>query len=277
MKMSLGGLKGMPDTITEYKALREAMQTAEKKLHIKCTHFSDPRLVKLQKDNKTRFIFGYLFDINPEAAAEVVNDKSAMYEVMLDAGIAAVPHYILSNGVKPTVELSDLAKLFERQESLVIKPNGGNKGDMIAKFNNAEDAFAYIKANPKVWWCAAPYVDILREIRLIVLNGAVRLACEKVQPKTINGLKMYNLTLGATAKMLSASDIDRTVVDLAVHAMAVVGLSMGAVDIVFTSDGNPLLLEINDGFSMERFALSSNKARQGVVRFYEQAIEEMFR
>lgn len=142
----------MSNKITEYKSIREAMHLTEKKLGIKYTYFSDPRLVRLQKDSKTHFIFGYLFDINLEAAAELANDKSAMYEVMINAGIAAVPHYILTSVLKPIVYLSDLVILFEKHKSLVIKPNGGNKGAMIAKFDNPEQALMYIEDNPNISW-----------------------------------------------------------------------------------------------------------------------------
>lgn len=253
------------------------MRLSENKLNIKYTYFSDVRLVRLQKDSKTRFIFGYCFDINPEAAAELANDKAAMYEVMVDSGIAAIPHYLLSNVIKPTVALSDLVNLFEKHKSLVIKPNNGNKGEMIAKFDHPEQALKYIEDNPKMSWCASQYIDIAREVRIVVLNGTARLACEKVKPKMINGLEMHNLTLGATAKGLKLSDIDNSVIKLAEQSVKAIGLNMGAVDIVLNHDGNPYVLEINDGFSLERFASSSNEARVEVVSYYEQAIAELFK
>jgi glutathione synthase/RimK-type ligase-like ATP-grasp enzyme len=266
----------MSDSITEYKALREAMRLTEKKLGIKYTYFSDPRLVRLQKDSKTHFIFGYLFDINLEAAAELANDKAAMYEVMEDAGIAAVPHYLLSNVLKPTVSLSDLVKLFEKHKNLVIKPNGGNKGEMIAKFGNPEQALKYIEDNPKISWSAAEYIDITREVRIVVLKSTARLACEKIEPKEINGLKMYNLTLGATARAVKLSEVDSKIIKLSELSIEAIGLDMGAVDIILDHNGKPYVLEINDGFSLERFALSSSDAHGEVVSFYEQAIEELF-
>jgi glutathione synthase/RimK-type ligase-like ATP-grasp enzyme len=267
----------MPNFSAEYRALREAMRLSENKSDITYTYFSDTRLVRLQKDAKTRFIFGYCFDINREAAAELANDKAAVYEVMVGSGIAAVPHYLLSNVLKPAVSLSDLVNLFEKHKSLVIKPNGGNKGDFIAKFDHPEQALEYIGANPKVSWSASQYIDIAREIRIVVLNGTARLACEKVKPKVINGLKMYNLTLGATAKSLKLPDIDSSIIELAIQSAKAIGLNMGAVDVVFDHDGNPYVLEINDGFSLERFASSSNEAYTEVVSFYEQAIVELFK
>ncbi len=267
----------MSNTITEFQTLREAMRLSESKSNITYTYFSDVRLVRLQKGSKTRFIFGYCFDINLEAAAELANDKSTMYEVMVVSGVAAVPHHLLSNVMKPAVSFSDLIKLFEIHDSLVVKPNKGNKGEKIAKFDNPESVLNYIEDNPKISWSASPFVDIAREIRIVVLNGKARLACEKIKPKMINGLKMYNLTLGATAKSLELSDIEDDIIKLAEQSMKAIGLNMGAVDIVLNHDGNPYILEINDGFSLERFALSSNEARIAVVNFYEQAIAEIFK
>lgn len=262
---------------SEYQALREAMRLCESKSDIICTFYSDPRLVRLQKDGKTRFVFGYCFDSNREAAAELANDKAAMFEILEKAGIAAVPHYLLSNGLKPEVSLPELEELFKKHGSLVIKPNGGNKGDLIAKFDQPEKALQYIEANPRVSWSASPYVDITREIRVVVLNGSVRLVCEKVKPKVINGLKMYNLTLGATAQSLKLTDIASSVLDLAVQSVKAIALDMGAVDIVFDHNGNPYVLEINDGFSLERFAASSSEAYSEVVNFYQHAITELFK
>ena len=267
----------MSNISTEYQALREAIQLSQGKLNIKCTYFSDVRLVRLQKDSKTRFIFGYCFDINPEAAAELANDKAAMYEVMVVSEIAAVPHYLLSNVIKPTVSLHELVSLFEKHEKLVIKPNNGNKGEMVAKFDHPEEALKYIEDNPKISWSASQYIDIAREIRIVVLNGTAKLACEKIKPKMMNGLRMYNLTLGATAKGIKVSDIVSSVIKLAEQSVQAIGLNMGAVDVVLDQDGNPYVLEINDGFSLERFALSSDEAHIEVVRFYEEAIAELFK
>lgn len=267
----------MADIITEHRALTEAIRVSVDRLGIKCTYFADGWLVKLQKNGKTRFVFGYCFDINAEAAGEVANDKTATYEVLDDSGITAVPHYLLSSVVSPVVSLSDLNNLFKKHESLVIKPNKGNKGDLVAKFDDAESAMEYIEANIQVSWSASKYLDIEREIRIVVLNGAVKLACEKVKPQMINGLKMYNLSLGATAKSLKVSDISKDVIELAERSMKAIGLNMGAVDIVLGHDGNPYVQEVNDGFSLERFALSSDEARREVVSFYELAIEELFK
>lgn len=266
----------MADTITEYRALHEAISLAEATLGITCTYFSDPRLVKLQKGDKTHFIFGYLFDINYEAAAELANDKAAMYEVLTGSKLAVVPHYLLSNVLKPRVSLADLSGLFAKHESLVIKPNGGNKGEMIARFDSPEQAFEYTQANPKISWCASPYINIAREIRVVVLNGVAKLACEKINPEKINNLKMYNLTLGATAKGLDLSEIEGKVIELAEKSVKALGLNMGAADIIIDDNGNAYVLEINDGFSLERFALSSDKAHKEVVAFYGQAIAALF-
>ena len=103
-----------------------------------------------------------------------------------------------------------------------------------------------------------------------------RLACEKIEPKEINGLKMYNLTLGASAKGVKLSAINSNIIRLAEQSVEAIGLNMGAVDIVLDPDDNPYVLEINDGFSLDRFALSSNEAHLEVVSFYEQAIAELF-
>jgi glutathione synthase/RimK-type ligase-like ATP-grasp enzyme len=267
----------MSNFITENRALDEAIHLSESKLDIECTYFFDGWLVRLKKGSKTRFIFGYCFDINSEAAGEVANDKAATYEVLKDSDIAAVPHYLMSSVISPKVSLSDLEGVFKKHESIVLKPKNGNKGEMVAKFDDPQLAIEYTEANPKILWVASQYLDIAREIRIVVLNGSAKLACEKINPVVMNGLKMYNLSLGAKAVGLELSDVDNRAIELAEQSMEAIGLNMGAVDIVFDHAGRPYVLEINNGFSLERFALSSEQARNEVVNFYELAIEDLFK
>lgn len=260
----------------EYRTIREAMRISESTLGISYTFYSDPRLVRLQKDSQTHFVFGYCFDNNPVAAAELVNDKSATYDVLNTDGFSAVPHYLLSNALNPMPSLDHLEGLFFKHGNLVMKPNGGNRGASIAKFDDLKQAFEFITKKPGGAWCASPYVDIAREVRIIVLNGTACIVCEKIEPKVMNGLKMFNLSLGAIGKKLSLSDIDAGWVNLAIQSVEAVGMKMAAVDIVVDQDGIPAILEINDGFGLEHYALSSDEAYAEVVNFYQEALAALF-
>ena len=52
------------------------------KNNIKCTFLSKNWVIKLEKDDMTRYITGNKFDLNGHALGNIMDDKYAFYEVM---------------------------------------------------------------------------------------------------------------------------------------------------------------------------------------------------
>lgn len=268
-------MKKETDKEIKFRPLREAIRLSEDNSDIKYTYISS-RIVRLEKKSKIHFIFGYFFDNNPSAAAILTNHKAMMYEVLKEAKVASVPHYALSKLTDPKPIGSNLDELLEKYGDLVIKPNHGYGGDKIARFNDADLAMKFMTDNSGLFWCASPYTEITREIRIVVLNGVAKLTHEKVEPKQIGNLKMYNLKLGAASKSLELSELNHNWIGMAQDAVRAVGMNMAAVDIVLDQQERPYVLEINDSFSLDRFAQSSDEAYTKVVKFYQEALETLF-
>jgi glutathione synthase/RimK-type ligase-like ATP-grasp enzyme len=266
----------MSNFITEKRALIEAVKNSSKKFGITATFLSDGWLIRLQKNGRSRFIYVYGFDINSQASAAIATDKVAAYQLLTDNGVAGVPHYLLSSVLDTNIDTASVKELFKSHKSLVIKPNKGSRGELVAKCNNLDEVLAMTKGSPIPSWAASPFLDISRELRLVVLDGSIVLAYEKRKPQTINGLKMYNLNLGATVQGITVDTVDRDIQTLATKAMDTIGLRLGAVDIVFDTDNTPYVLEINSGFSLEHYALSSPDNRHEVISFYELVIQKLF-
>ncbi len=267
----------MSNYVVENRALLEAVTVGAQRLGIEVKTFSDDWVIRLQHKGQQRFIFGYRFDINSDASAAIAIDKVATADLLIDMGVAAVPHYLLSTILNRHINPLYLKELLEQYKSLVIKPLKGSRGELISQFSEANHILEFTNHTIGVDWAASPFVNISREIRLIILDDTIQLTYEKHTPVTINGLKMYNLNLGAKATGLELKDIPQTIQLLAIHSMQAIGLQMGAVDIIFDDNNVPYVLEINSGFSLEHFALISPHNRALVINFYSLVMEELFR
>jgi glutathione synthase/RimK-type ligase-like ATP-grasp enzyme len=267
----------MTSYVTKNRALLEAIQNSCKKHGIACKMFSDDWIIQLQKGRREHFIYAYGFDCNSQASAAIATDKVATYQLLADRAIAAVPHFLLTSAAQPDIDPATLDGLLKEYGSLVVKPVQGSRGESVARFNDADSILAFTAENSVAAWAASPFIEVQREIRLVVFDGSVRLGYEKHNPTVVNELKLFNLNLGTTAEAIVVSKLSRAIQDLAVQSMEAIGLRLGAVDLVFDPDGDVSVLEINSGFSLEHFALMSPQNRKQVVEFYETVVERLFR
>ncbi|TAK37122.1 MAG: hypothetical protein EPO30_11115 [Lysobacteraceae bacterium] len=121
-------------------------------------------------------------------------------------------------------------------------------------------------------WAAAPYVNIVSETRVILLDGECLLAYKK-EAVDANGLKMFNLGLGARAIDIVPDD---ELLQLARVAQSVLGLRLCAVDIVERADGVSQVLEVNDGIMVENYARQSDANKQRALGIYAQIVDRLF-
>jgi len=202
--------------------------------------------------------------------------KVATYQLLANNDIASVPHYLLSTVINPMINTSMLEKLFKQHKSLVVKPLQGSRGNLVAKFGDRAGALKFIKNSQEISWVASPYIDIKRELRLVIFNGSIWLAYEKLDPKIIGNLKMFNVNLGAHVRNLEIGKLDRKIKVLAKRSMDAIGLKLGAVDIILDDKENAYVLEINSGFSLEHYAQISPANRHNVLEFYKAVISSLF-
>ena len=237
---------------------------------------SDEWVVRMRKGAITTFVIGYNLGCNSQAAARIAVDKVATFQLLRDAGVPAVPHYLLKTLATPAADKALLQRMIYQAGKVVVKPLEGGSGAHIMCCDNVADAITYINAEPVEAWVASPYVQIAKETRVVVLRGKVCLVYEKSDPHMVNGLPMFNLRHAARGKGVVAEALPTDMRDMAIVAMQAIGLALGAVDIVTDEVGRKYVLEINGAFSLEHYAASSTENRHQVVAMYVNIFRDIF-
>jgi glutathione synthase/RimK-type ligase-like ATP-grasp enzyme len=229
--------------------------------------YSDDWLLELRKDRIVSRVLGYRFSLNDSVASSIAQDKVATYQTLEKAGLPAVPHVL----VRTKVSQAD-QQVISVWRRIVIKPLVGTSGHGVGLFDDTNEAIRYIEKSAITAWAAAPYVDIKREVRVIMLDGNPLLTYEK-QPVTIRGLKMFNLGLGAIPKDI---EISQDLLELAIRAQQELGLRLSTVDIIENQEGKYRMLEINDSIMMEHYMRQSPVHKERGREVYEKIVEVMF-
>jgi hypothetical protein len=161
---------------------------------IKVEQRLDGWLVVLHGDGFKHFVYGYDIGLNSAVVHRIANDKSATAELLSAEGVACVPHTLVMNPKQfkytPTAGnwAPMLALLAEHPSGVVLKPNEGTCGYLVAKatseleLEQAASAIFAVQQNLAI----APYLDIEREVRVVLLNGQPQVVYEKMRP-TIAG------------------------------------------------------------------------------------------
>lgn len=269
--------------VTKNRVLIEAAKRISQEQGLSYEEFSDGWVVRLRKSanggeaaDKIAYIFGYYIDCNAQAASMIASDKVATYSLLVDAKLAVVPHFLLRSHIMSDLDSQLLHKLFAEHHDMVIKPLKGMRGIDVVRYDDPEAAEAYIRASSEKSWAISPYIDIRREIRIVVFRGEAMIAYEKTGPQVINGLAMYNLEHGAQPQDIELAVLPEDWQLLACGAMEAIGLAFGAVDIVIDADGKVRVLEINSGFSLEHYAQSAAHRRQQALDVYLRVFGSMF-
>jgi glutathione synthase/RimK-type ligase-like ATP-grasp enzyme len=266
----------MSEYVTGHRALVEGIRCGAHTYGVGCRAYADDWLLRLSHSGRTISIWAYSFDCNAHAAGVIAKDKVLTYQLLTEKDIPAVPHYLLNSLASPEVDRLQVRSLLAEHGDIVVKPLQGMRGESVARFSDAARAVAFMEREEPPLWAASPYLEIDHELRLVVFDGAIHLAYKKIHPVVVNGLKMFNLEHGADAEPLNAATIDPAVIKHATDAMDALGLHLAAVDIVVTPDGRHGVLEINSGFSLERYARLRPANRAQVVAFYERLVGAMF-
>jgi glutathione synthase/RimK-type ligase-like ATP-grasp enzyme len=223
-------------------------------------------LLELSKDTTIKRIIGYKFPLNLSVAANSAEDKVLASIILTNHDVP-----VLSHALVKTKGGTDDTWLRQDWQDIVVKPLTGTGGHGVRRFHDARTALDWISTQPDDAWAVSPFIDIKREIRLVMLDGTLLLAYEKV-PVLIGDLLMYNLGLGATPKDVT---VDSTIEDIAKKTIDALGLRLGAVDIIELADGSHQILEVNDGVMMEHYARTSDTYEANVRRVYATIIDTM--
>jgi glutathione synthase/RimK-type ligase-like ATP-grasp enzyme len=224
-------------------------------------------LMELEKDKKVKRVLGYTFDFNSSVASGIARDKVATYELLAAHGIAAIPHYIAR-----TDHDSSLTHELTWNEGIVVKPVNGQGGEDVRLFRDSKKAQGYMEKAKEIAWALSPLQDMLREVRVIMLDGNVLHAYAK-QPAIINGLRVFNLSKGA-------EPIEHVLTNeqemLARNAQETIDLRLCAIDLAELSSGELKVLEVNSTISMEQYAAYSAENIERAKEVYRKIIRAMF-
>lgn len=256
------------------RILPEAIRAACTLQNLDCESFSDDWVHCIRKNSKMSWICGYRFDLNSSAASEIARDKVATYAVLHQAGIPALPHALVRAVQTQSVRMHVLREF--AASGLVVKPLMGATGHGVRCFTTPVQAAEYIQHSLESAWAVSPYVPIVSETRLVVLDGSLLLAYEKEDPPLRHGLPLYNLSQGARAVEVDLHGIAASLRTIAQASCRAAGLRLGAVDIIRLADGAELVLELNDGFSLEHFSRQSPEYKQRAFETYAAIVRHMF-
>lgn len=235
------------------------------------TAFSDDWILMIEKNRKKYWAVGYSFDLNATGASTVARDKVACYQVLRHEGVPAIEHYLLRSRGQHKLLVENIPSALTNAP-VVIKPLLGTGGVGVQKFGTAQLASEFVADDPHPDWALSPYHEIVSEVRLIICDQKILCAYEKIEPYEKDGLRYFNLGLGAKARDINPTD---EYVTLAYAAMSAIGLRVASVDIARQADDSLIVMEVNDGITMERYARQSSENLLTTTQVYENIVSKL--
>lgn len=155
-------------------------------------------ITQLKKENVSKYIIGYQFDLNSAIAYNIAGDKFATFEVLKSSNIPTIEHRMIFNPQtrskyyknKFLNEAKELLK--QNNNKLVIKANDSCKGKDVhfcSTENEIETTVQKLFEDNNDTLSACPYIDISYEYRAIYLCGEILYTYKKKKPYVIGNGK----------------------------------------------------------------------------------------
>ena len=179
-------------------------------------------ITELKKDNISKYIIGYQFDLNSAISYNIAGDKFATYEVLKSNNIPTIEHRMIFNPQTRSKYfedkfLDDAKDLLKQNENkLVIKANDSCKGKDVHICLNEEEIENTVKNlfnENNDTLSACPYIDISYEYRAIYLCGEILYIYKKKKPYVVgdgkNTIKeLINIKFGQEDKIDLCRNLD---------------------------------------------------------------------
>lgn len=158
---------------------------------IKCSILSKDWIVMLEKDNKTKFISGYKFDLNGHGLGNVFDDKFATYEILKNKNIPIIDHKIVfatnnKNDYAINANSYDIVTKYfnDNNQNIVLKANNSTCGNEVFHITNIKEIPTTLDAlfQKSFSISICPFYKIKTEYRLIILNNECVLIYGKRKP-----------------------------------------------------------------------------------------------
>jgi hypothetical protein len=232
----------------------------------------------LKKGDMFKYILAHQFDLNTAATQAICKDKCAAFDILSYHHITCVEHFLFmppASGFSPKDgNYKELYRLLDKYGKLVLKPNEGTSGSNVysvtcgAELARASDQI--FKGSESL--AVSPFYEIEKELRVIVLDGSVKLVFSKELPSVLGdgssslaelvaaasydaatfdfskfdfryvpkkgeivtlGWK-HNLAHGASAKIVDFGHILNDLTVIALKASDALGIRFASIDIVIT-------------------------------------------
>lgn len=164
------------------RMLVKIVNEISKEENITIETFSHDWIIKLEKNGKINYIFGYQFGLNSASVNSICCDKSAACEIMKSFEIPHVEHYFFMSPnnqkyIGDNGNWKKISKLLNDFGALVCKPNEGTGGNGIYYVTNQQEleraTYKIFKNNRSM--AISPFYNIENEYRTIVLDGRIEL------------------------------------------------------------------------------------------------------
>ena len=177
-------------------------------------------ITELKKENVSKYIIGYQFDLNSAISYNIAGDKFATYEVLKSNNIPTIEHrMIFSPKTRSRYfenKFLDEAKELLKQNGnkLVIKANDSCKGKDVHICLNEDEIEKTVKKlfeENNDTLSACPYIDISYEYRAIYLCGEILYIYKKKKPYVVgNGKNTIKELINAKFKQEDKIDLCRS-------------------------------------------------------------------
>ena len=157
------------------------------------TSFSQDWILRLEKGNTARHVFGYNFELNSATAQQLAGDKGAISDLLAHKGVPHVEHrlflhpdlagYVSAKGNWPDL----LAYAEEQGYPLIVKPNTGTGGEDVSRVDTAAELESAVMAlfQQHRAICLSPFLEIEQEYRVLMLDESCELLYAKRRPHVI--------------------------------------------------------------------------------------------
>ena len=241
-------------------------------------HFGD-WLIMVTKGGRTRFLEWYDIGLNSSTNYLIAKDKSGTTWILDRHGVPAVEHFLV---LRPdsqgwTQAQDEAQRIFTDRVGfpLVLKPNTGTNGNDVYKVDTMHELDATLTTLFETERAIAlsPFIRVVKEYRVTVLDGEVLLAYAKLQDTRADF--RFNLSHGATVADITDDELAR-VSPLAKNAMRALTMRFANVDIVLDEVGALFVLEVNGGVAFEKYSLVSDEHRTRAQAVYDSALDALF-
>ena len=266
----------------------------------------------LEKGEESRYIVGHKFDLNGHGIGNVLDDKYAFYEVLLEKNYPTIVHHIIFRNYQQ----EELQVLFDKYDnSVVVKSNTGTCGNEVFYIQNLEQLFDIVNKLLKKHFSVSicPFYHIKNEYRLIILDNEVKVLYGKSKPvvvgdgvSTIKELLIlfnpyyfknkelddsfdkilskgevfeyswkFNLSQGSTLFQVDDNVLKQKLSELALSICKNLGISFCSIDIFETWNHQLFIMEANSGVMMDSFIELYPNGYEIAKELYNEAIMKM--